>query len=209
MVHAGRVLSQVSLGDLPTWVASVGTVGAVWVALFQIRTERRRRHEREEQDRVERHRAQARLVSAVMGPEERVPDDDVGGRTGVDLINASAEPVYSLVVGIVFVQGAGPGSIEGMLGLRKDEDWPPRPVPVTTASILPGGTYRVWIGGTGWSRILSGRSGAEVAFTDRAGSHWVRRAMGQLEELDQEPFAYFTQRGLFSPYELQTPERLG
>jgi len=83
-----------------------------------------------------------------------------------------------------------------------------QPIPVTTVSILPPGNYRVWISGVGWSSILSGRSGAEVAFTDREGSFWIRRADGRLEEIHQEPFEYFRRFGLFGPYELETPERV-
>jgi hypothetical protein len=101
----------VNWGDVPTWVAAIGTVGAFVAAFIQIGTERRRRLAREQQDRLDARRAQARLVSAVLGPIERpVPEpalSQVGGsafdrlaygRTGVDLLNSSQEPVYRLVV---------------------------------------------------------------------------------------------------------------
>jgi hypothetical protein len=52
------------------------------------------------------------------------------------------------------------------------------------------------------------RSAAEIAFTDRAGVHWVRRGGGQLAELSENPFEYFGRYGLTAPYELQTPEPL-
>jgi hypothetical protein len=80
--------------------------------------------------------------------------------------------------------------------------------PITTASILPGGTYRVWIDKVGWGRIINGRLGAEVAFTDRAGSHWIRRATGQLEELAIAPLEYFKKWNMYGPHDLQTPQRL-
>ena len=63
--------AEIHLGDLPTWLAALGTVGALGAALWQISTERKRRHEREEQQREERHLAQARLIAAVIGPEEQ------------------------------------------------------------------------------------------------------------------------------------------
>jgi hypothetical protein len=182
------------------------------VAFFQINIERRRRHENEEKARVERHLAQARLIAAVIGPEEseessRIPARREQGRTAVDLINSSTEPVYRLVIGIVFIQGTGPRTIEEMCKLPYPRDGEAR-LAVTTASILPGGTYRVWIHGIGWSRIRSGRFGAEVAFTDRAGSHWIRRATGKLEELPEGPLEYFVRCGMSTPYDLQTPERI-
>jgi hypothetical protein len=80
------------------------------------------------------------------------------------------------------------------------------PAPVMTVSIVPPGKHVVWVEGIGWSGHLSGRSGAEIAFTDRAGIHWVRRASGQLEELPESPYKFFAQFGLFTPYQLQTPE---
>jgi hypothetical protein len=82
-----------------------------------------------------------------------------------------------------------------------------RPVPVITVSILPPGKSVVWIQGTGWSGHLSGRSAAEITFTDRAGVHWVRRGGGQLIELSENPYKYFGRHGLTAPYELQLLSR--
>jgi hypothetical protein len=201
------------------WVAlaAIGTVGALGAALIQIGSERRRRHKQEEKDRVERHRAQARLIAAMVGPIERplepTPSVANRGRTAIDLVNGSAEPVYQLVVGIVCIQGTCPESLERFLQFQKqrNEQEPGSflTVPITTVSILPHGTFRVWISGTGWSGVLSGRAGAEIAFTDRAGSHWIRRANGQLEELPKGPFDYFGDLGLYGPYDLLSPERIG
>ncbi len=167
-----------------------------------------------EREADERHRDQARLISAVLGPEDRPPDIDPGapsvlqGRTAVDLINSSPEPVYRLVIGIVFIQGAGSRDIESLLEIYSPSSDPPRTVPITTATILPSGTHRVWIRGIGWSAILSGRSAVEVAFTDRAGSHWIRRATGELKPLDADPLDYLSSYGMYGPYDLQTPERI-
>jgi hypothetical protein len=203
--------AQIHLGDLPTWLAGLGTVGALGAALWQIGAERSRRHEREAQEREERHLAQARLIAAVLGPEEQPAAGGAWttGRTGIDLINGSAEPVYRLVVVIVTIQGAGVArTIEGWLEYRDREREKYRPglapVPIATASILPSGRYRVWIGGV-WGRGTGARHGAEVAFTDRAGSHWIRRATGQLEELAEDPITHYLGAG---PHDLCIPERL-
>ena len=202
---------SIHLGDLPTWLAAIGTVGALAAALWQIRNERVLRLKRERQDEQDRHREQARLVAAVMGPEEPSADHDYAlGRTAVDLVNSSPEPVYRLVVAIVAIQGTVPSTIEGWLEWNRGPDHLGRPpgLPLTTASILPSGTHRVWIRGTGWTRVLSGRPSAEVAFTDRAGSYWIRRANGQLEELPEDPIDHYAKLGMHGPWDLQTPERI-
>jgi hypothetical protein len=160
----------VNWGDVPTWVAGVGTVGTLAAALWQIGTERGRRLAADEQLRTERHLEQARLVAAYMGeqePDHDEPASDTSGRTAFYIANNSPEPVYSVVVGMVFVQGAGPHNLEDMLDVNERQF--ARRGPITTVSILPGGLYRVWIPGTGWHRILSGRAGAEIAFSERAG----------------------------------------
>jgi hypothetical protein len=199
--------ADIQLGDLPTWLAGVGTVGTLGAALWQIGAERKRRHEREAQEREERHLAQARLISAVMGPEEPPTKGrpEILGRTGIDLINGSPEPVYRLVVAIVSIQGAGMRTIEQWLEYRDRRPYTDNAMPITTASILPSGNHRIWIQGTGWGRFLAGRNGAEVAFTDRAGSHWIRHAMGQLEELAGDPISHYLGAG---PHDLVIPERL-
>jgi hypothetical protein len=204
----------ISLGDLPTWLAAIGTVGALIVAFIQIGTERRLRHERELKE-------QARLIAAITGPavneDEAKAEAERGrrgwigaasagtARTAIDLINGSLEPVYRIVLGVVYVQGTSPRTMEEWLkrGLSQQ--------PITTVSVLPSGTYRVWISGY-WLDAggggMGGRSAAEVAFTDRAGKHWIRRATGQLEELPEDPIEHFGRLGLHRPYDLQTAERL-
>jgi hypothetical protein len=88
-------------GDIPTWVAGAGTVGALFVAFYQIGQERKRRIAQEAEDRQERRLAQARLIAAW---------------PGIQLVNGSAEPVYSLFACLVFIQGAAPHTIEDWLG---------------------------------------------------------------------------------------------
>ena len=53
---------------------------------------------------------------------------------------------------------------------------------------------------------MSGRGGVDVAFVDRAGVSWARRAMGPLDELPMRPLEHFGKHGLFGPHEFQVPE---
>ena len=205
----------VNFGDVPTWVAAIGTVGTLVAALSQISNERKRRLSADEQLRIAKHLEQARLVAAYMGEQEKPEGEEASldkGRTAVYLTNNSPEPVYSVVVGIVFLRGAGPKTLEELLDLIKPEYGGKGPV--TTVSIVPTGLYRVWIRGTGWAELLAAapgmlrirRVGVDVAFTDRAGAHWIRRATGQLQELDEPPMQYFAL--LPATRDWQTPERV-
>ncbi|MFZ0041567.1 MAG: hypothetical protein WAK93_09690 [Solirubrobacteraceae bacterium] len=136
-------------------------------------------------------------------PPESVVDDQ--GRTAFYLANSSTEPAYSVVVGMVFIQGAGPRSLEDVIDMNHKVG---RQGPVTTVSILPGGLYRVWIVGTGWRSIMGGRAGVEIAFSDAGGPHWVRRANGRLDELREPPLEYLEKWDFYGPYDFQTPRRV-
>lgn len=193
---------NLNLGDLPTWVAAVGTIGTLGVALGQINTERQWRRQQEDKKRIDEHRAPAMLITAVIIPTVQPPGNETGDATPVCLINSALAPVYRLVAGIVYVQGDGPRTIEEILAAGQ----PGQPRPVATVSILPGGTSRIWIHHTQGAGIRDGRAGVEVAFTDMQGGHWIRRATGSLEELEVEPFEYYMSKGLHEPLELQYPE---
>jgi hypothetical protein len=229
---------EIQWGDLATWVAAVGTVSAVIVALLQVARERRARLSRESGDRTDRHLAHARLISAWAGTAEPLPaterfeygdadsDQAFNYRTPIYIQNSSAEPIYEVVAGIVFIQGAAPRTLEGILDMRhqrheQTSDLAAEGVdvlreqtafqrdPVTTSGIVPPGTWRVWIAGKGWTSIMAGRRGVDVAFVDRAGVSWIRRAMGPLEELPRRPLEHFSQYGLHGPHEFQTAEPMG
>jgi hypothetical protein len=229
---------QIQWGGVATWVAAVGTVSAVAVALWQVARERGARVARDTQDRMDRHLAQARLISAWLGPAEPVPDVDrietndveddrsFNFRTPIYVQNSSAEPIYEVVAGIVFIQGAAPHTLEGILDLRNRQRQETAEAaakgedvarvqrayagnPVTTTGIVPPGTWRLWVQGKGWTSIMAGRGGVDAAFVDRTGVSWIRRAMGPLEELPVRPLDHFSEHGLHGPHELQPPERMG
>jgi hypothetical protein len=202
-------LMQFDFGDVPTWVAAVGTAGALGAALAQIHSERNHRISQEAADRTERHESQARLIAAWAGKgirPKKLPSD---GYTPIYLINSSQEPVYELVVCVVAIQGAAPRCVEDLLKYREERAGSHgelSQIPLTTLSILPPGKWATTVSGSDWDGHMSGRNGVDIAFTDRSGSHWVRRALGRLEELDSSPLDYFQKSGLFGPHDLRSPD---
>jgi hypothetical protein len=203
--------SAIQLGDVATWVASVGTVAAVAVALRQVHQERAARLTREDQDRSDRHLAHARLVSAWPGNAEtlRLTISEAAvqesERTPIYFNNGSQEAIYEVVVCIVFIQGTGPATVEKMLHFREGNFGGYGP-PVKTLAIVPPGNWCVWLRGRGWTAGMGGRPGVDIAFVDRMGTSWVRRATGELEELKTRPLLYLQSFGLYGPYDLAQPE---
>jgi hypothetical protein len=166
-----------NLGNVPTWLAAVGTVGAVGLALRQIATERTLRKRAEDQALELQERSQAQLLSAWFRPG--------GQSSGVDpdwliLLNHSNEPVYQVVASMVFVQGAAPHTGEE-LGHLPDHQ---RPI-----SIVPPGRWRVPVP-SGWGGMFR-RPGAELAFSDRNGLNWIRRASGSLEKTATNAYDHY------------------
>lgn len=158
--------------------------GTLIAALYQINSERKRRHETE-QEALRRHRRQQ--AEAISG----WPDGRSLPSTPLILLNRSDQPVYEIVATLVMIQGGG---------ARRGEDQLPAEFR-KTLSVLPPGRWRVEVAG-GWAG-MSARPGLELAFTDRSGVHWVRRANGVLQEISEAAIDYY---GLGRPQELAIPE---
>ena len=102
-------------GNVPQWFSAIGTEGALILALYGISRGREYRQKRELAESDEARQAQARRIAAVVD-ERRMQELGPGtGSTAVQLINGSDEPVYRLVVGIVYIQGAAPRTLEDWL----------------------------------------------------------------------------------------------
>jgi hypothetical protein len=84
-----RVCS-IAWGDAPTWVACIGTVGALAAALFQIHREQMARRKLEEAARGQSRREQAESISAWIDQEE--PGDLEPGRAVIAIGNQSQRP---------------------------------------------------------------------------------------------------------------------
>lgn len=167
-VSAAQTSTAEWLSAWATVIAAVGTVGALIAALVQIARERASRLRSE---RV----AQASRVSAWY-----VSDDEHG--SDVTLLNDSEEPVYRALIFLVMIQGAGPTT-----GKQITKDGP---MDLWRAfGVLPPGRYYATL--AAGRRGMMRQAGVEIAFTDRSGAHWVRRANGALLELSQAPVDHY------------------
>ena len=170
-------LQHIGWGDVPAWAGAIGTVGALFAALRQIHHERTARQRSEAQTTAAAERWQAERVSSWFSEGQ-------GGVYAMVLSNASHEPVYSVVVTLVLVAGAGP--------IRGEDVAPATDISGGRAhvAVVPPGRWRVALTDAYWGGMFR-YPGVEVAFTDSAGRHWVRRALGALERLEAAPLEHF------------------
>ena len=188
----------VQLGNLAEWAAAVGTIAAVATALLQVAKERQQREDDRSLASERERKLQASRVSAwvLSGPTM------TESRPAIAFLNGSEEAVYNVIPTVVFVQGAG--------GPRTGEEWAKfdrdMSVPRTSVVLLPPGRW--WVSVPNWGIAMGFRPAVEVAFTDRTGNHWVRRADGTLEELPKSPIEYYGDFGLHGPHDLVNPEPL-
>jgi hypothetical protein len=176
-----------ALEAVSTLVAAVGTVAAFGVGFWQLQQERSIRHAKEAQAIAAGRIAQARAISAWQGGELDLDAEwmiDTGRDTPGTILNSSRDPIYRVVVWLVFIQGAGPSTGEEYNELGHAPGQP------AVLPIVPPGAYVVPLPG-GWRGMMA-RPGLEVAFNDAAGLHWVRRADGKLEELSRDPLEHYS-----------------
>lgn len=186
-----------------TGVAALGTVGTLtWAVINGLDLRRRADDDRREAARVrdaeniEKRLDQARRISvwSVPLPAEQLPADYAEMEHVVDprrvrLTNSSAEAVYEVVAYLVWVQGAAPRTAEETQQFYSQSGGIQRMRAIV--QVLPPGNFWFNLAGPP-SSPMQGRLGLEVAFTDGAGRHWVRRARsGNLEELDANPIRQF------------------
>ncbi|MDA2893055.1 hypothetical protein PDG61_19190 [Mycolicibacterium sp. BiH015] len=195
-------------GDIATWLTGLATwlTGVVTAATlafgvyqwFKLRSDSIAAKDAAAQ---EERRAQARRVSAWFDGS----DPSLVGFVRVS--NTSDEPVSCVVVYEVYMDGGDrPGSgeeserdIQDTLRSIKDMEGrgylppntaenaltPPAKQSRAILQTLPPGTYPL--------KLFIGRdnAGLEIAFTDSAGRHWVRRATGELIERDKNALNHY------------------
>lgn len=167
MEICNRALVHLDFGDVPTWLAAVGTLGTLAAALWQIRIERRSREKLEEQK-------QAIQIATWInrGTSSQL--------TEVTIRNASGSPIYDVVVTVVIASGAGPRTGEEVAELP-GQKVSGAPSMRRASSMVPPGKFMMELPAA-WGG-MNRKPGIEIAFTDFQGKHWVRRYNGQLESL--------------------------
>ena len=157
-------MHNIQLGDVGTWVGSIGTILAILFAYWVGHKEGRKEIERE-------RRRQAESISAWVAAEKKpLP---------IKLSNNSGDPVFDVIVSMVLVQGAGPQDGKESFLHHCFKVLPPGKH-IISAKDYEGGGMHI-------------KPGVEIAFTDKVGQNWLKDKNGKLTELiGQSPAEYYS-----------------
>jgi hypothetical protein len=155
---------NIQLGDLGTWLGSIGTIFAILFAYWVGHKEGKKVNERE-------RRKQAESISAWVAAE-KVP-------LPIKLSNNSGDPAYDVIVSMVLVQGAGPQNGKESFLHHCFKVLPPGNHIISAKDYQGGGMHM--------------KPGTEIAFTDKMGQHWLKDKDGKLIDLKtQSPADYYS-----------------
>lgn len=164
-------------GDVPTWVTAFGTVGAVVVALYLAGRDSRQRAR-------ERRRHQADNITGWL---EFQSHPDQPPTLSLTILNGSSQLAYRVIASLVPVRGTAPPD------WRNKGNHEPKDFREFVGELRPGTTTRAIEYPGGGSFI---RWAVELTFRDAAGQVWLRSADGRLNQIKDEPAAYY---GLHEP----------
>jgi hypothetical protein len=200
-------MSAVQWGTVSTWVASIGTVAAVSLALWEARGERKERLRRELRHQAER--ISAWFVGMHKDPDGGDPDggdpdggDPDGGdprreawlapelrgrAADVELLNNSEDPVTDVLVFL------------SRVSFKVQRWWDQEPEYRVMIGVLPPGRWTISMPKSGGAivRVKLGGSSAVsrvvviISFTDSAGNHWARGARSELRQLPAASIDYW------------------
>ncbi len=194
----------VNAGLIIEGATAVGTVGTlIWAVVNGLNLRRQADYDRRQAD-VERRLDQARRVCGWATAVGQLPQKTTGGGPRLyshrlNLSNSSPEPVHELVAYLVWVQGSGPRTGEEMEAFS--EVMRMRAI----IQVLPPGNFSLILDGPS-NAPMQGRLGVEIAFTDGAGRHWVRRVpSAKLESLDIAPVEHYKIGRPLPPYDQAIP----
>jgi hypothetical protein len=189
--HDGTV-SAVQWGTVSTWVAGVGTVAAVSLALWEARGERKGRLRREL--RQQAVRISAWFVEMHKDPhgedssrEAGLPPELRGQAADVELLNNSADPVTDVLIFL------------SRVSYQVQRWWDQKPEHRVMIGVLPPGRWTISVPKSGGAIVdvkLGGspamsRMMVIISFTDNAGNHWARGARGELRQLPTPAIEYW------------------
>ena len=190
-------MSAVQWGTVSTWVAAVGTVTAVSLALWETRRERKERLRRELRQQAERISAWfVGMHKDTDGgdshdedpPREAWLPSELRGRYGdVELLNNSAEPVTEVLVFL------------SRVSYKVKRWWDQEPEYRVMIGVLPPARWKISVPESGGAiaQVKLGGSAAVsrvmviTSFTDSAGNHWARGARGELRQLPSAAIDYW------------------
>ena len=196
-VHHDGSMSAVQWGTVSTWVAAVGTVAAVSLALWVAWGERKERLRRE-------LRQQAVRISAWFvgmhkdshgedshgkdSPREAwLPPELRGATADVELLNNSADPVTDVLIFL------------SRVSYKVQRWWDQEPEYRVMIGVLPPGRWTISVPKSGGAIVdvkLGGSPAMSrvmviISFTDSAGNHWARGARSELRQLHTPAIDYW------------------
>jgi hypothetical protein len=196
-VHHDGNMSAVQWGTVSTWVAAVGTVAAVSLALWGARGERKERLRRELRQQavrisawfVEMHKDSHGEDSHGEDPrrEAWLPPELRGRAADVELLNNSADPVTDVLVFL------------SRVSYKVQRWWDQEPEYRVMIGVLPPGRWTISVPKSGGAIVdvkLGGSPAMSrvmviISFTDNAGNHWARGARGELRQLPTPAIEYW------------------
>lgn len=189
------VTASVFSDHLTAWATAAAAVGTVLTLVFlasQLAIELAARRRRAK-------RGQAESISAWVGSDWLRPDPERTTQR-IELLNASREPVYRVVALLVMLP-RGPEDTSQMGRVAKNEYGG---YFMSMLSVLPPGRHYTTVPPP--PTMMFRRYGVQLAFTDRAGVHWLRTADGALTEIKQPAPDYYE---LPLPHDWATPVEVG
>jgi hypothetical protein len=196
-VHHDGNMSAVQWGTVSTWVAAVGTVAAVSLALWGTRGERKERLRRELRQQavrisawfVEMHKDSHDEDSHGEDPprEAWLPPELQGRTADVELLNNSADPVTDVLIFL------------SRVSYKVQRWWDQEPEYRVMIGVLPPGRWTISVPESGGAIVdvkLGGSPAMSrvmviISFTDNAGNHWARGARGELRQLPTPAIEYW------------------
>lgn len=200
--HDGVMGATVQWGSVATWVAAVGTVTAVSLALWQARRDRKEHAQRELRQQATRisawfvglHEMGEGNDAAAEDPEGQDPQGETGlppemrGRSAeVELLNNSEDPVTDVLVFLSRVSD------------KVERWWDQEPEYRVMIGVLPPGRWIISVPESGGAMLKVKLGGATagsrvtvvISFTDSAGNHWARGARSELLHLPAAAVDYW------------------
>lgn len=171
-------MEQVLIDYIIQGAIAIGTVGALFAALFQIWRDRNLRLKEKREERAVK--VAAWFENIALSSEE--PGNQYSAYQSILIRNENLTPIYDVVITVVGFHGAGPSEHGedngGNYGFR------------VILPQLATGLWGTWIdtGGGGMGVICT----LEVSFRDGAGRSWIRRGNGELVEIKKDPLEYYS-----------------